>query len=264
MTTERPDRPFILVTNDDGIEADGIWYLAEALLEVGDVMICAPAFQQSGTGTSFTFNRDLQSERAQSRVEAIDAYQVDGTPGDAVTVGLRQYAKPRRVHMIVAGLNPGANLGRDAIHSGTVGGAMQGHHRGLPSLAVSLASMEFDHMPAAAAVGARIAGRLWDSGNAAFLNVNIPNRPLSELNDLQVTRMAQTSVQSLIEEVDESGRITRRLVHRDDFRVQEGTDAWAVRNGIISVTPIHTDLTAHHVLDSTLALFSEGFSLPSA
>ena len=88
MTTERPHRPFILVTNDDGIEADGIWYLAEALLEVGDVMICAPAFQQSGTGTSFTLHRDLHSERVQSRVEAIDAYQVDGTPGDAVTVGI--------------------------------------------------------------------------------------------------------------------------------------------------------------------------------
>ncbi len=261
MTTERPERPYILVTNDDGIEADGLWHLAEALLEFGDVMVAAPAFQQSGMGTAFTLHRDLQSERAHSRIEGVDAFQISGTPADAVTIGLRQHAKPRRVHMIVSGVNPGANMGRDAIHSGTIGAAMQGHHRGLPSLAVSLASIEEEFLKDAAIVGARVAKTLWASGKPSFLNVNVPAKPLAELTDLQVTRMAQASVERLVEEKDASGMIHRRLEYRDDYRVREGTDAWAIRNGIISVTPIDTDMTAHHGLDGTLALFSEGFSI---
>lgn len=259
---DHPDRPYILVTNDDGIEADGLWLLAGALRSVGDVLVSAPAFQQSGTGTAFTLHRELQTERAHSRIDGIDAYQVNGTPADAVSIGLRRHAKPRRIHMIVSGVNPGANMGRDAIHSGTVGAAMQGHHRGLPSVAVSLASVEPDHLPAAAAIGAEVVRALWASGRNAFLNVNVPPRPIEELTDIEVTRMAQTSIEKLIEETDAQGMIHRRLVYRDDYRVKQGTDAWAVRNGIVSVTPIHTDLTAHHLLDDALNLFSEGFTLP--
>jgi 5'-nucleotidase len=261
MPTERPDRPYILVSNDDGIDADGLWFLAEALLEVGDVMVCAPAFQQSGMGTAFTLHRGLETERARSRLDGVNAFQVSGTPGDAVTLGLRRHSKPRRVHMIVSGVNPGANMGRDAIHSGTVGAAMQGHHRNLPALAVSLASVDEQYLKDTAIVGARIAAQLWASGESAFLNVNVPAQPLAELTKIQVTRMAQASTEKLIEEPDANGIIQRRLEYRDDYRVHEGTDAWAVRNGIVSVTPIDTDMTAHHGLDGTLALFADGFSL---
>lgn len=263
-TRDRPQRPYILVTNDDGIEAIGLWHLAEALLPFADVMISAPAFNQSGTGTALNLHSDLQTERAHSRLDGVDAFQANGTPADAVGIGLRQHAKPRRVHMIVAGVNPGANMGRDAIHSGTVGAAMQGHHRSMPSVAVSLASTDEKHLPDAAAVGARIAATLWASGQSQFLNVNVPDLPLAELTQMQVTRMAQASTERIVEEKDEHGMIRRRLEYRDDPRVREGTDAWAVRNGIVSVTPIHTDLTAHHEMDNALALFGEGFSLPAA
>ena len=262
--SERPERPYILLTNDDGIEAIGLWHLAEALLSFADVMISAPAVNQSGTGTALNLRSDILTERARSRIEGVAAFQSHSTPADSVGIGLRQHAKPRRVHMIVAGVNPGANMGRDAIHSGTVGAAMQGHHRGMPSVAVSLASAEETHLADAAAVGARVVATLWASGQSQFLNVNVPNLPLAELTQMQVTRMAQASVERMIEEQDERGVIRRRLEHRDDYRVSEGTDAWAVRNGIVSVTPIHTDLTAHHDMDNALALFGEGFSLPAA
>lgn len=247
------ERPLVLVTNDDGIEADGLWLLAEALLADADVMIAAPAFQQSGSGTAFTLHRELQAERAHSRLEGVDAWQINGTPGDAVVVGLRRYA-PRRVKAIVSGVNPGANLGRDAIHSGTVGAAMQGHHRGMPSVAVSLASIEPQHLADAAAVGARITKTLLDSGEAQFLNVNVPPRPLAELQDVRVTTMALLSVERLLEEIDDQGVIHRRVVYRDDVELPEHTDAWAVRQGYVSVTPIGTDLTAHHALDAVRRL----------
>jgi 5'-nucleotidase len=256
---QRPQRPYILVTNDDGIEAIGLWHLAEALLPFADVMISAPAYNQSGTGTAISLHSDLQTERVQSRLTGVDAFQTNGTPADAVGIGLRQHAKPRRVQMIVAGVNPGANMGRDAIHSGTVGAAMQGHHRGMPSVAVSLASTDEKHLPDAATIGAHVTASLWTSGLAQFLNVNVPDLPLAELSQIQVSRMAQASTERLVEEKDERGVILRRLEYREDPRVRQGTDAWAVRNGIVSITPIHTDLTAHHQMDEAAALFGEDF-----
>ena len=169
-------QPLILVTNDDGIEADGLWHLAEALRGIAEIMVAAPAVQHSGAGAAFTLYRQLQSERAHSRVAGIDAWQISGTPVDAVPIGLRQHA-PRRVAMIVAGVNPGPNLGTDLIYSGTVGAAMQGYQQGLPALAVSLASHEPAHLPAAAAVGARLAKALLAAGEPLLLNVNVPARP---------------------------------------------------------------------------------------
>ncbi len=249
------ERPFILVANDDGIEADGLWYLAEALQEVGEVMVVAPAFQQSGMGTAVTIFRNLQSERAHSRLEGVDAWQVDGTPTDAVIVGLHQHTT-RHVDMIVSGVNPGPNMGTDVVHSGTVGAAMQGFQRALPSLAVSLASTEGQYLADAATVGARIAGALWASGRPLFLNVNVPARPLAELVETRVTILARRSSERLVEEVDADGVIRRRLEYVRRSDMPEGTDIWAVNKGLVSVTPLHVDLTAFHALDEARQILS--------
>ena len=247
--------PLILVTNDDGIDAEGLRLLVQALLPLGEVMVAAPAFQQSGSGTAFTLHRELQSERAHSPVDGVAAWQVSGTPTDAVIIGLRQHA-PRRVDMVVSGVNPGPNLGADVIHSGTVGGAMQGFHRGLPSVAVSLASSEPTYLGAAAAVGARIAGALLASGRALFLNVNVPPRPPEELAATRVTTLASRSVERLLDEVTPEGMIQRRLEYVLQANLPEGTDVWAVGHGLVSATPLDPDLTAFHALDEARQLLS--------
>lgn len=242
-------QPLILVTNDDGIEAAGLWHLAEALRGIAEIMVAAPAVQHSGAGAAFTLYRQLQSERAHSRVAGIDAWQISGTPVDAVLIGLRQHA-PRRVAMIVAGVNPGPNLGTDLIYSGTVGAAMQGYQQGLPALAISLASHEPAHLPAAAAVGARLAKALLAAGEPLLLNVNVPARPLEELSETRITVAAPHGAERLIDERTADGMIQRRLEDRDTPPAPEGTDLWAVQHGYVSVTPLHTDLTAHHALDA--------------
>jgi len=238
------ERPLILVANDDGIDAPGLWHLAEAMLALGEVMVVAPAFQSSGSGTAVTIYRNLQSEKVRSPVEGVAAWQVDGTATDAVIIGLRQHA-PRHVDMIVSGVNPGANLGADVIHSGTVGAAMQGHHRGMPSLAVSLASEEPMHLRDAAQVGARVAEMLLASGRPLFLNVNVPARPLAELNEIRVTALASRGIERLLQEVTPRGMIQRRLEYVQQVDAAEGTD-------------ISTDLTAFHALDEARAIFLPG------
>ena len=249
------ERPYILVSNDDGIEADGLWLLAEALLEVGDVIVAAPAFQQSGSGTAFTLHRELQSERAHSRVEGIEAWQIDGTPTDAVVVGLRQHAA-RHVEMVVSGVNAGPNMGRDVLHSGTVGAALQGYQRRLPSIASSIVSAQPENLPAAAAVTARLAAALHAAAEPLFLNLNVPDQPEEDLGSARVTHVADLAPERLIEETEPDGMIHRRLELRDDIRLPLDSDVWAVHHGFVSVSPLRLNLTAFDQFAATERLLS--------
>lgn len=247
------ERPLLLVTNDDGIEADGLWHLAEALSEIGDIMIAAPAFNQSAMSAAFTLRREIESERAHSRLDGVDAWQVSGTPADAVTVGLRRYA-PRRVSMIVSGVNPGPNVGRNILHSGTIMAAMMGFLRGLPSVAVSLASLDEQYLASAARAGAEVAARLLESGRPMLLNVNAPAAFYDDYGGFEVARMADVAMERLAETVDEHGTARRRLEGRDDVSAEPGTDVAAVLAGRVAVTPLHNDLTRHEDLAAAAAL----------
>ncbi len=244
------DRPLILVTNDDGIHADGLWHLAEALQEHGDVMIVAPAFNQSGMSAAFTLHRDLEAEPAHSRIPGIPAWQVSGTPTDAVVHGLRNFA-PRRVGMIVSGVNPGPNVGRELLHSGTVMSAMQGYLRSLPSVAVSLASFEEQHLRDAATIGARIAGQLLRSGQLRFLNVNCPDLPLNDIAGIRVAAMADLAVSRVLDITDAHGAVRRKLEWRLDADIPAGSDVAAIIDGAVAVTPLDNDLTNHAAIAAT-------------
>ena len=241
------DRPLVLATNDDGIEAPGLWRLAEAVSEFADVLVVAPAFNQSGMSASVTLRQDLETERAHSLLDGVDAFQVNGTPTDAVLHGIRHLA-PRHIDMIVSGVNPGPNVGRDILHSGTVMAAMQGYLRNLPSVAASLWSFDDDHLRDAAIIAARIAERLLASGQVQFLNVNAPDRPLSEFTDVRVARVADVSPSRVIDRTDEQGTTRRQLVLRPGVDVASDTDVAAIIEGAVTVTPLHNDLTFHAML----------------
>ncbi|MCY3922928.1 MAG: 5'/3'-nucleotidase SurE [Chloroflexi bacterium] len=241
------ERPLVLATNDDGIEAPGLWHLAEAVFEFADVLVVAPAFNQSGMSASVTLRQDLETERAHSLLDGVDAFQVNGTPTDAVLHGIRHLA-PRHIDMIVSGVNPGPNVGRDILHSGTVMAAMQGYLRNLPSVAASLWSFDEDHLRDAAIVAARIARRLLESGQIQFLNVNAPDRSISEFAGVRVVRVADVSPSRVIDRTDEHGKTHRQLVLRPDARVAPDTDVAAIIEGAVTVTPLHNDLTFHAML----------------
>ena len=250
------ERPLILVCNDDGIDADGLWHLAEAVAEYGEVMVVAPAFNQSGMSAAFTLHRDLASERAHSRIDGVDAWQVSGTPADAVVLGLRRHA-PRHVDMIVSGVNPGPNVGRDILHSGTVMAAMQGYVRGLPSVAVSSASLGGGHLDVAARIGADVAGWLLARGAAQLLNVNVPNLPRAEISGVEVTHTGDISLDRVVDFMEPDGSIRRQLVRREDVELPAGTDVAAIISGAVSITPLHNDITAHAALEQTRSAIAD-------
>jgi 5'-nucleotidase len=129
----------ILVTNDDGINSQGIWALAEALSKVGNVLIVAPDKQQSGVGTSVSFLREnVTITEASSTITGVKAYAVGGTPSDCVILGLRQLSQAH-IDLLVSGINYGPNVGRDIPYSGTVMATLGGYFRKIPSIAISLA-----------------------------------------------------------------------------------------------------------------------------
>ena len=257
------DRPLILVANDDGIEADGLWHLAAAMQAHGDVVVAAPAANQSGMSAAFTLHRELTAGPAESRLDGVPAFMIDGTPTDAVVHGLRslktfapQYAG-RRVALLVSGVNPGPNVGRELLHSGTVMAAMQGYLRRLPAVAVSLASFEPDHLADAAAVGADIAARLLASGDLRLLNVNLPDRPRADLTGLRICRTADLAASRVLDIVTPAGGINRQLsFSADRADIPDGTDIAAVMDGAIAVTPLDNDLTNHQALTATANLLS--------
>lgn len=250
------DAPLILVCNDDGFEADGLWLLAAAMQPFGEVMVAAPSVEQSGAGAAFTLDRELTSGPAESRLAGVAAWQVEGTPSDAVFVGLRRHAV-RRVAMVVSGVNAGPNVGLSVVHSGTVGAAIQGLHHKIPSVAVSLASFAPTYLEDAATIGARIAGALLASGETLLLNVNAPDLPLASVGEVRVTEMAQDHALRMVEEVGPSGMVRRRLEYRDGVEFAENSDVWAVRNGYVSVTPMETDLTHRGALAAVSRVIGE-------
>ena len=228
----------ILVTNDDGIHAEGLWALAGELKKVGKVTVVAPDRDQSGSGTSITLRRPLRLLKVQSRFPDVDAFSVDGTPGDSVILALR-YGIKDRVDLVVSGINEGPNLGNDVFVSGTVGAALQGYFYGIPSIAVSVAAFDDVHFSAAAVISRLIAqainnGRLETHG---ILNVNLPNIPASGIDGIEVTGMGGRNYLDNIDPGHDGKRKYLWIVRGvPEWDVVPGSDVWALEQNKISVT----------------------------
>ncbi|HTV01199.1 MAG TPA: 5'/3'-nucleotidase SurE, partial [Luteitalea sp.] len=163
----------ILVTNDDGVESEGVQELARALGELGlaRVVVCAPLGEASAIGHALTLARPLRLHTLRP-----DVHAVDGTPADCVNVGVAQVLEGQRPDLVVSGINKGWNVGDDVTYSGTVGGALEGVLLGVPAIAVSLQrAATFDFGPAARA-GAQVARDVLAHGlpPRVLLNVNVP------------------------------------------------------------------------------------------
>jgi 5'-nucleotidase len=239
----------ILVTNDDGIYARGMWTLVRELMEVGNVTVVAPDREQSAIGTALTLRLPLRVQRIECTPLPVETWAVEGTPGDAVIMALARLTQDK-IDLVVSGINAGPNIGDDVLISGTVGAALQGYQRGLPAIAVSLVS-RWDKMDnlndvTAAKTAALIAKRFATgelSGNM-FLNVNTPDLPLAEITGMRVTRLAHETHIETVEEGNDGKRayywLVRRAVMEDP---EKGTDIHAVGEKNISVTNLHTLLS---------------------
>lgn len=230
----------ILVTNDDGIDSAGIQTLADALKELGRVIVVAPDRDKSAVSHSLTMHRPLRLKYL-----AEDRIAVDGTPTDCVAIAL-QKIMPEPPALLVSGINHGPNLGDDISYSGTVAAALEGTMHCIPSMAVSLAAKEgsFDH---GAEIAARLANHILDQGlpENTLLNVNIPSG--ETIKGLRVTRQGRSLWRDSIHETtDPWGKtifwIGGGLPETDSAA---DTDLHAIGDGYVSVTPIHLDKTSH-------------------
>lgn len=243
----------ILVTNDDGIQAPGLWTLVEALRPVGEVTVIAPDREQSGVGSSLTLGAPLHITPLQFAPDSVAAYDVAGTPGDCVILGLGS-VMPEGADLVVAGINRGHNTTNEILISGTVGAALHAALRGVPAIAVSLFLLDSAQYHIGAAAAAYLARHLqaWALPSGIILNVNIPHQEMQDIEGVMVTRLGQRRFTDTVEERDDPrGRKSRWLIRkRENIDVGEGTDLWALRQKYISVTPL--DFTLSCLPASTL------------
>jgi 5'-nucleotidase len=254
----------ILITNDDGIDADALAPLAEALAKLGDVDIIVPERNWSGASHSITLFRPLRVRPTKLR-SGHPAFMTDGSPTDCVRLAVLGFLK-HRPDIVVSGINRGANMGDDITYSGTVAAAMEGILSNVPSIAISIGAFggDIDYGPAAS-FAALLTRNILDRGFApdTLLNVNVPPLPRDQIAGVEVTRLGKRTYRDqLVERLDPYGNpyywVGGPAVSGE---AEDGTDVAAMGAGKISVTPIALDLTNHALLEE-LARWDWGWSAP--
>ena len=234
----------ILVTNDDGVHAEGLWALVKELKDIGKVTVVAPDRDQSGIGTAITMRQPLRLTEIKSPVRGVKAYSVEGTPGDSVILALR-FAVKDTIDLVVSGINEGPNLGNDVFISGTIGGALQGYFYGIPAIAVSVAAFEKLRFDVAARL-ARLLAAGFQQGmlpRKLLLNVNLPNLPKEKIGGIEITSLGERSYTDKIGQGHDGKREYYWLVRGvPEWSVVSGTDIWAMEQDKISITPFHGNL----------------------
>ena len=235
----------ILVTNDDGIFAEGLWTLVKELRNIAQVIVAAPDREQSAAGTAVTLWQPLRIRKVKPVVPEVETYAVEGTPSDSVILALGNLVKDK-VDLIVSGINQGLNLGDDVYISATVGAALQGYLHGYPSLAISVARGNDLHLDTAAKLAALLAQKINTKSlpSNLFLNINLPNLPPDKISGAQITRLASESHINTVEEGNDGKRKYYWLVRqRQNKTTDKKTDIWAIDQGNISITPLSTNLS---------------------
>ncbi|MBI4851767.1 MAG: 5'/3'-nucleotidase SurE [Acidobacteria bacterium] len=231
--------PKILVTNDDGIDSDGIKALADSLSTLGDVIVVAPSTDMTAVSHSLTLHSPLRIEK---RDEA--CYAVTGTPTDCVVLAINILLNNALPDLVVSGINRGANLGDDIHYSGTVAGAMEGTFYGIASIAVSLAGRERYDFQYAAQVAKEISSNVLKSGlpKGTLLNVNVPRGPIK---GIALTRQASRSAGTeILINHDPRNRPYYWVGYgKISWEQNAGTDFAAIKQGLVSITPIKNDMT---------------------
>ncbi|MGC7872333.1 5'/3'-nucleotidase SurE [Desulfosporosinus sp. SYSU MS00001] len=244
----------ILLTNDDGYFAPGIQTLYEVLANHNgyDVSIVAPDGQRSATGHSITlFNPLFVAEHLLK--ESFKGFAISGTPSDCVKLAIQGELIPKP-DLLISGINQGPNLGTDIFYSGTVSAAMEGVLLGVPSIAVSLASFEYQDFEPAAAYIAENLNLFLKLNHKGLINLNLPGKPRHEWQGLRVTRLGKAVYENIFEQrTDPRGRLYYWQSGTMTPDNENDTDLRAIEEDFISITPVHSDLTDY----ASLPLWTE-------
>lgn len=239
---------YILVTNDDGIDAPAMLPLKQALDQVAETIVFAPDHNWSASGHPKTMHKPLRSDRV-ILPDGSPAFSSSGAPPDCVALALLGVTE-RTPDLIVSGINLGPNLGYDIFYSGTVAAAVEGVINGIPAIAFSLDSFEPVDYSGPAGFAAQLVQHADHHGLPAdmFLNVNFPAIPWDQAKGVAITRLGRRVYRDeLVSRSDPRGRPYYWIGGKPPGGVPDrGTDIWAVANGYVSITPVYLDMTAYH------------------
>lgn len=232
----------ILLTNDDGIHSQGLTALQKALESVGEVYVVAPEGERTCISHAITVRSPVRLWQIGERTWA-----TDGTPVDCIHLGIKVILR-EKPDLVVSGPNNGPNMGEEVFYSGTVAAALEAAFMGIQAVALSLAARR-DHLyPTAAEVALRVVKKLIQHPlpSRIALNINIPNLPWEAIKGFKVTRLARRVFPNEVKEgIDPRGGKYYWIGGAEpEFYHEEGTDAQAVSQGYVSVTPLKADLTA--------------------
>jgi 5'-nucleotidase len=242
----------ILLTNDDGIFAKGIEAMYSALAAEHDVEVVAPETERSAVGHAITFLDPLLVKTIKRNGDFFGS-ALSGTPSDCVKLAIRELMKPPP-DVVVSGINMGANLGENVIYSGTVSAATEAAMMGVPSIAVSIDSFDKTDFSSATQVTLRLLSLIQQRGlpPGVSLNVNVPDLPPQSIRGVRITRQGSLKyIEGYDKRIDPRNRVYYWLCGtKPEPDLDPATDAFAVANSYISVTPIHYDLTHYATLET--------------
>ena len=243
----------ILISNDDGIHAEGIQVLAAYLAKVSEVFVAAPERERSATGHGITMHKPLRICEVKMKYYDAIGWGVSGTPADCVKLAVEELM-PAPPDVIVSGINCGANVGTDILYSGTVSAAIEGTIAEYKSVAVSLdTERDCPDFESAAEFTSRLVETYYrhKTPNDILLNINIPDLPWEDIKGVQVTKLSSRKyVDSVERRHDPRGRPYFWLAGQiDDRGCQANSDAAALKEKKISITPVHFDLTKYDIIE---------------
>jgi 5'-nucleotidase len=241
----------ILLTNDDGVHAKGLWALQERFAASHSVTVVAPDRERSAVGHAITLDRPLRATRI-SISNGWVGYAVSGTPADCIKLGIHEIFKDRP-DLVVAGINPGANLGVNVNYSGTVAAAKEAALSGIIGISVSIGSKEANYLDDAAYFIADFAETVYKKGLpcGTYLNINIPDIPLQEVAGVQVSRLGTAVFADYFEKRVDPRNHTYYWQGLDNqiFKKNCDVDGCALGENFISITPLKCDMTDYHILE---------------
>lgn len=237
----------ILLSNDDGYLADGINILAAHLKKIAEIIIFAPKENHSGSSSALTLRSELQIKKIDDNI-----FCVNGTPADTVYLGLSGFLDIEP-DMVISGVNHGANLGEDVLYSGTVAAAIEGRSLGIPSIAISSINKNNNNYKVAAQVAVELVEKLKSHPfpSDTILNVNVPDRSMSDLNGVVATRLGTRKKSYPIPVSNNESHTYNYLIGApgEGHDAGPGTDFHAINNDSVSVSPIQIDMTNHTIIE---------------
>ena len=244
-------KPYILITNDDGIAAPGIHALVMAMKEIGDVVVVAPDSERSAVGHAITLSDPIRVVDF-NKNGLWSGFAVSGTPADCVKIAVGALLE-RRPSLVVSGINLGSNAGINVIYSGTVSAATEGTILGIPSIAVSLTTCSNPIFQTASDFAIKIAKTVLAKGlpKRTLLNINVPNVPKSEIRGIQITRQGMANFAECFDKrIDPRKRVYYWMDgQKEDVQADDDVDDEAIKKNKISITPIKYDLTNYEFIN---------------